>query len=92
MTEIPRWVSRREAAASLGVSLTALRALLRDGTLPHVKVGGQIRIPLAALTPGALLGEPAPVCADYVPDAEAPEPATRVRLAWLDATAGRRVS
>jgi excisionase family DNA binding protein len=90
--DTPCYLSRKEAAAALGIGLTALRALLRDGTLPHVRIGGSIRIPLAALTPGALLGEPAPVCADYVPDAEAPEPATRVRLAWLDATAGRRVS
>lgn len=35
-------MSRKTAAAFLGVSLTKLKALLRDGTLPFAKAGGRV--------------------------------------------------
>jgi excisionase family DNA binding protein len=39
----------QEAAESLGISRAKVYALLADGTLPRVKVGSSIRVPLAAL-------------------------------------------
>ena len=38
-----------EAAEAIGVGTTKMYELINDGTVPHVLVGGFIRVPLEAL-------------------------------------------
>ena len=38
-----------EAAEAIGVGTTKMYELIKDGTVPHVLVGGFIRVPLNAL-------------------------------------------
>jgi excisionase family DNA binding protein len=45
----PRWLSRRDAAERLGVSLSKLDGLARDGQLKRIYVGRKPLFPLAAL-------------------------------------------
>ena len=44
-----RYLSANEVADRLGISLRTVRRRIADGTLPSVKVGGTVRIPISAL-------------------------------------------
>jgi excisionase family DNA binding protein len=45
----PQFITIAEAAVRLGVSEKTVRRWIRDGKLPAVRMGSQIRIPLGAL-------------------------------------------
>lgn len=44
-----RYLSAKETAERLGISLRTVRRRIADGSLPSVKVGGAVRIPASAL-------------------------------------------
>jgi excisionase family DNA binding protein len=46
-----RYLSAKEAADRLGISLRTVRRRIADGSLPSVKIGGAVRIPASALEP-----------------------------------------
>lgn len=48
-----RYLSAKETAQRLGISLRTVRRRIADGSLPSVKVGGAVRIPASALEPAA---------------------------------------
>ena len=48
-----RYLSAAEVAQRLGVSLRTIRRRIADGTLTSVKIGGAVRIPVAALEPAS---------------------------------------
>jgi excisionase family DNA binding protein len=48
-TEARPFLSPAEAAATLGVSRYTVYRLIRNGVLPSVRVGGQLRIPRRVL-------------------------------------------
>lgn len=50
----PEYVSRRQAARLLDVSLRHIGALIARGEIPAAKLGRLVRIPKAALAPAAL--------------------------------------
>ncbi len=43
------FLSRTEARIRIGVSLPTLERRIKDGTIPHIKLGSRVLIPLAAL-------------------------------------------
>jgi excisionase family DNA binding protein len=47
----PTLLSVRQYAARAGLSACTIRRRISDGTLPHVRVAGSIRIPAASLRP-----------------------------------------
>jgi excisionase family DNA binding protein len=51
-----RYLSAKETAERLGISLRTVRRRIADGSLPSVKIGGAVRIPASVLEPP----EPAP--------------------------------
>ncbi|QEL17444.1 excisionase family DNA-binding protein [Limnoglobus roseus] len=63
-TAEPAYLSRVQTARRLNVSLRLVDAMLADGRLPAVRVGGCVRVPLDALTPDALppYQPPEPTC------------------------------
>lgn len=42
-------ISKREAAKALSVSVRSVERLIADGTLPAVRIRGQVRIPVVAV-------------------------------------------
>jgi len=49
-------LSKKDTARALGLSISTINRMLRDGQLPHQKVRGSVRIPakaLEALTTGS---------------------------------------
>ena len=46
-----RYLSAKETAERLGISLRTVRRRIADGTLPSVKIGGAVRIPASGLEP-----------------------------------------
>lgn len=44
-----RFLSRREAAAMLGLSERTLDRRIQDSTIPHARVGGRVMVPVEAL-------------------------------------------
>ena len=46
-----RYLTAAEAAERLGISLRTVRRRIADGSLPSVKLGGAVRIPVSALEP-----------------------------------------
>jgi len=50
MPEISKlFLSRKEALIQMGVSLPTLERRIKDGTIPHIKLGSRVLIPAAAL-------------------------------------------
>jgi excisionase family DNA binding protein len=45
------YLSARETAERLGISLRTVRRRIADGSLPSLKIGGAVRIPASALEP-----------------------------------------
>lgn len=56
--EETRYLSAKETADRLGISLRTVRRRIADGSLPSVKVGGTVRIPASALEPPLPAGGP----------------------------------
>jgi excisionase family DNA binding protein len=46
-------VTISETATRLGLSIRTVERRIKDGTLPAVKIGGSVRIPLSAVLPRA---------------------------------------
>jgi excisionase family DNA binding protein len=44
-----RYLTAAEAAERLGISLRTVRRRIADGTLPAVRIGGSVRIPVSAI-------------------------------------------
>ncbi len=42
----PQFISRKEAAKSLGISLPTISRHLAKGLIPHIKLGGRVLIPV----------------------------------------------
>jgi excisionase family DNA binding protein len=42
----PQFISRKEAAESLGISLPTISRHLTKGLIPHIKLGGRVLIPV----------------------------------------------
>jgi excisionase family DNA binding protein len=49
-TDVNEYLTRREAAAFLRVSLHTLQSRLRDKTLPFVRIGRRVLVPKSAVT------------------------------------------
>jgi len=49
MTDLPEWMSPREFAEHLRVSLRHVEQLVADGKLRHVKLGRSVRIPTSEI-------------------------------------------
>lgn len=47
--DLPPFLSRQQVAPYLGVSLSTVARIIRDGALPVVRVRGQVRISREAL-------------------------------------------
>ena len=45
------YLTAAQAAVRLGISLRTVRRRIADGSLPSVKIGGAVRIPVSALEP-----------------------------------------
>ncbi len=45
------YLTARETAERLGISLRTVRRRIADGSLPSIKIGGAVRIPATALEP-----------------------------------------
>jgi excisionase family DNA binding protein len=45
------YLTARETAERLGISLRTVRRRIADGSLPSIKIGGAVRIPAVALEP-----------------------------------------
>lgn len=45
------YLTAAQAAARLGISLRTVRRRIADGSLPSVKIGGAVRVPVSALEP-----------------------------------------
>jgi excisionase family DNA binding protein len=45
------YLTARETAERLGISLRTVRRRIADGSLPSIKIGGAVRIPVSALEP-----------------------------------------
>src|SRR5450759_1494234 len=45
------YLTAAKAAARLGISLRTVRRRIADGSLPSVKIGGAVRVPVSALEP-----------------------------------------
>ncbi len=46
-----RYLTAKEAGERLGISLRTVRRRIADGSLPSMKIGGAVRIPVSALEP-----------------------------------------
>jgi excisionase family DNA binding protein len=46
----PRFLNRQDASAQLGISLSSLQRRISDGTIPAVKLGRRVLIPVAVLS------------------------------------------
>ena len=49
--EATTYLTAAQAAARLGISLRTVRRRIADGSLPSVKIGGAVRVPVSALEP-----------------------------------------
>jgi excisionase family DNA binding protein len=45
------YLTAAQAATRLGISLRTVRRRIADGSLPSVKIGGAVRVPVSALAP-----------------------------------------
>ena len=55
-----KFISRREAAAALGLSTRSLDRRIHDGTIASARIGGRVMVPVEALNrleAGALAGQ-----------------------------------
>jgi len=68
-----RYLSAKETAARLGISLRTVRRRIADGSLPSVKIGGAVRVPASALEPPASQHAAREAVAPYASERESRE-------------------
>jgi excisionase family DNA binding protein len=54
------YLTAAEVSERLGISLRTVRRRIADGSLPSVKIGGAVRVPVAALEPPDTVRAPEP--------------------------------